>query len=59
MDYTIAILVGTLIASVILNVILWNFVDAYANLCEQQQKLMVRMNKNKRSIEKWLDKHMD
>ena len=67
MDYIIAILVGTLIASVILNVILWKFANDCMDMLEKQRKLIVKINtlcdeilgKNKRLIEKWLDKHMD
>jgi len=67
MDYTIAILVGALISSVIVNVVLWKFANDCMDMLEKQRKLMVRINtlcdeildKNKRLIEKWLDKHMD
>lgn len=67
MDYTIAILVGALISSVIVNVVLWKFANDCMDMLEKQRKLIVKINtlcdeilgKNKRLIEKWLDKHMD
>ncbi len=67
MDYTIAILVGALISSVIVNVILWKFANDCMDMLERQRKLMVRINdmnnnllvKNKTFINDWLDKHMD
>ena len=67
MDYTIAILVGALISSVIVNVVLWKFANDCMDMLEKQRKLIVKINtlcdeilsKNKKLIEKWLDKHMD
>lgn len=67
MDYTIAILVGALISSVIVNVELWKFANDCMDMLEKQRKLIVKINtlcdeilgKNKRLIEKWLDKHID